>query len=133
MNQPQTMATPLKGTLASMPELNEGEIYIGAFINADGTGTHCILLPKEQEFEPDTWQNQMAKAALIGADLPTRAELVIMYEQFPSEFKKTWHWSNTTDRDGDQWAWFHTFGNGDQDYYDKTHELRARAVRRVLF
>lgn len=115
------------------PELNEGEIYIGGFIHADGTAHHCILLPKEHDFEPDTWQNQMAKAALIGADLPTRAELVIMYEQFSNEFQKSWYWSNTTDRDGEQWAWYQYFGNGDQHNFNKGSVLRARAVRRVLF
>jgi hypothetical protein len=73
----------------------------------------------------------MAKAALIGADLPTRAELVIMYEQFPSEFKETWYWSNTTDRDGDQWAWCQGFDYGYQLIYGKDNELRARAVRRL--
>lgn len=111
------------------PELNEGEIYIGAFINADGTGHRTILLA--DDYEPDTWQNQMAKAALIGADLPTRAELVTMYEQFPEQFQKTWYWSNTTDRDGDQWAWYQSFINGYQYFNFKNHEKRARAVRRI--
>ncbi len=111
------------------PELNEGEIYIGAFINADGTGHHTILLA--DDYEQDTWQNQMAKAALVGADLPNRAELVTMYEKFPEQFKKTWYWSNTTDRDSDQWAWYQHFINGYQTSYTKLSELRARAVRRV--
>ncbi len=115
----------------NQPELNEGEIYIGGFIHADGTGHHTILLPSD--YDPAPWKTQMERAAAENSDLPTRAELVIMYEQFPNEFQETWYWSNTTDSDGDQWAWFQDFITGNQINTTKFRELRARAVRRVLF
>lgn len=112
-------------------ELKEGEIYIGGFINADGTGHHTILVPGD--YEPDTWQNQMNRAAEQNVDLPTRAELVVMYEKFSNEFKETWYWSNTTDKDTAEWAWSQHFYGGYQGSNYELTELRAHAVRRVLF
>lgn len=112
-----------------LPETKEGEIYIGAFINADGTGHHTILLP--DDYEPDTWQNQMAKAALTGADPPNRAELVTMCEKFPALFKKAWYWSNTTHQDTTERAWCQYFGNGGHDDFSKSFEFGVRFVRRI--
>lgn len=113
------------------PELKEGEIYIGAFIHADGTGHHTILLPGDYDDAP--WQEHMNRAAAESADLPTRAELVVMYEQFPDQFQKTWYWSNTTHKHETEWAWCQHFLYGYQSNGSKDYELRARAVRRVLF
>ncbi len=112
-----------------LPELNEGELLIGGFVDTDGKGYWCVLLAGD--YERDPWQHQMAKAALVRADLLTRAELLTMYEKFPEQFQKTWYWSNTTDPDGDQWAWIQFFHNGDQSNDSKRSELRARAVRRI--
>lgn len=131
MNQPLPETVQAAAIATNLPELKEGEIYIGGFIHADGTGHHTILLPGD--YEPATWKKHMERAAAENSDLPTRAELVVMYEQFPDEFQKTAYWSNTTDRDGEQWAWYQTFFYGYQYYYFKSLELRARAVRRVLF
>ena len=127
----QVAEIPAKPTTlqVTMPELKEGEIYIGAFINADGSGHHTILLPGDYDDAP--WKTHMARAAADNADLPNRAELVTMYEQFPEQFQKTWYWSNTTDRDGAEWAWFQHFHYGHQYFNDKDCELRARAVRRL--
>lgn len=131
MNQVAEATTQPAAMQITKPELNEGEIYIGGFIHADGTGHHTILLPGD--YDPAPWKDQMERAAADNADLPTRAELVVMYEQFSNEFQETWYWSNTTDRDGEQWAWYQYFGYGHQDLSSKRYELRARAVRRVLF
>lgn len=112
-----------------LPEPKEGELLIGGFVDETGKGYWCALL--DGGFEKDTWQNQMAKAALTGVDLPNRAELVTMHEKFPEQFQKTWYWSNTTDRDGDQWAWSQNFDDGHQLSNHKFNELRARFVRRI--
>lgn len=115
----------------TIPETTDGEIYIGAFINADGTGHHTILIPGDNE--DAQWQEQMDWAKSKGGDLPNRAELLTMYEKFSFQFEKSWYWSNTTDRDNAAWAWFQNFDYGFQYRYNKDYELRARAVRRVPF
>lgn len=113
----------------TIPEIKEGEIYIGAFIHADGTGHHTILLPGDYDDAP--WQAQIDRAAAENADLPNRAELVTMYEKFPEQFQKSVYWSNTTHRDSDKWAWYQYFLYGNQGNDGKHYELRARAVRRL--
>lgn len=114
-----------------LPPLAEGEIYLGGFVNANGDVTHTILLPGDNDGA--SWQAQMDWAKRVGGDLPTRAELVIAFEQHADKFKKTAYWSNTPDADPDYsgWAWYQTFGNGGQYYDPQGSEFRARAVRRL--
>lgn len=131
MNQVAEIPAQPTAMQITLPELKEGEIYIGGFIHADGTGHHTILLPGDYDDAP--WKEHMNRAATDGADLPNRAELVTMYEKFPEQFQKTWYWSNTEHRDDAEWAWYQYFRYGSQYNFNKFYELRARAVRRVLF
>ena len=113
----------------SKPELNEGEIYCGAIINAHGSGHHFILLPdNKDEIE---WQDAMDWAKEIGGDLPNRVEQAILFDQFKDLFKKEWYWSNTQHASDSAYAWFQNFYTGHQHYWTKTYQLRARAVRRL--
>ncbi|WP_107311320.1 DUF1566 domain-containing protein [Burkholderia metallica] len=114
-----------------LPTLAEGEIYLGGFVDTNGDVTHTILLPGEND--RGTWQAQMEWAKSRGGDLPTRAELVIAYEQHRDLFEKAAYWSNTPDDDPDYagWAWCQTFSIGSQYYGRQSNELRARAVRRL--
>ena len=52
----------------SIPALNEGEIYVGAIINPDGTGNHIILLPGDND-EPSADQNDSNHADFSFEDL----------------------------------------------------------------
>lgn len=115
-----------------IPPLAEGEIYLCGFVNANGDVTHTILLPTEHD--PASWQDQMEWAKGLGADLPTRAELVVAYEQHREQFQAAAYWSNTQDDDPEYsgWAWCQCFDDGGQYGYDEFSELRARAVRRVV-
>lgn len=115
-----------------LPELADGEIYLCGFVNANGDVTHTILLPAEHD--PAPWRDQMEWAKGLGADLPTRAELVIAYEQHRDQFQAAAYWSNTQDDDPEYsgWAWFQYFGSGGQYGDDEGYTLRARAVRRVI-
>jgi hypothetical protein len=114
-----------------IPPLAEGEIYLGGFVNTTGDVTHTILLPGDSD--EASWQAQMDWAKSIGGDLPTRAELVIAYEQHRDQFQKDAYWSNTPDSDPGYsgWAWFQNFLYGYQGYYPQGYEFRARAVRRL--
>jgi hypothetical protein len=114
-----------------IPPLSEGEVYVGAIGNKAGDFYHVVLLPGDND--DATWQAQMDWAKSIGGDLPTRAELVIAYEQHRDQFKKDAYWSNTPDTDTGYsgWAWCQDFLIGSQTSYDKRYKLRARAVRRL--
>lgn len=116
-------------TKITFPDLAEGERYLCGTVNADGTITHSILLPGDNDAA--SWQEQMAWAKSIGGDLPTRAELVSAYETMPEEFRSDWYWSNTQHVSVSEYAWFQHFVNGTQYYSYAGIELRARAVRRL--
>jgi hypothetical protein len=111
------------------PELNEGDIYVGAIINADGTGNHIILLPGDND--DANWQKQMDWAKSIGGDLPTRAEQNLLFEGFREQFQSDWYWSNQQHAEVAGCAWYQCFINGSQHSRNAHYELRARAVRRV--
>ncbi|MDR9052112.1 DUF1566 domain-containing protein [Burkholderia multivorans] len=114
-----------------LPPLADGEVYLGGFVDKNGDVTHTILLPGDND--RGTWQEQMDWAKSVGGDLPTRAELVIAYEQHRDLFQKAAYWSNTPDDDPDYagWAWYQDFSYGSQDVIHQGCEFRARAVRRL--
>ncbi|WP_186107305.1 DUF1566 domain-containing protein [Burkholderia gladioli] len=114
-----------------LPPLAEGEIYLCGFVNANGDVTHTILLPGDND--DASWQAQMDWAKSIGGDLPTRAELVIAYERYRDQFRRSIYWSNTPDTDPGYsgWAWCQTFHDGLQLSDPQSNEFRARAVRRL--
>ena len=115
-----------------IPPLAEGEIYLCGIVNAAGDVTHTILLPTEAE-KRLSWPDAMDWAKSLNADLPTRAELVIAFEQHSSQFKEAAYWSNTADADPEYagWAWYQYFVVGNQFSRQQRNELRARAVRRL--
>lgn len=114
-----------------LPPLAEGEIYLCGFVNAAGDVTHTILLPGDND--DASWQAQLDWAKSIGGDLPTRAELVIAYEQHRDQFQAEAYWSNTPDTDPGYsgWAWCQDFSDGFQGINRQLSKFRARAVRRL--
>ena len=116
-------------TKITLPPLAAGERYLCGIVNADGSITHSILLPGDND--PADWKTQMAWAKSIGGDLLNRAELVIAYETMPDEFKKQAYWSNTKTASAG-WAWYQRFDYGAQFIIRQYVQLRARAVRRLV-
>lgn len=111
-------------------ELKEGEVYIGAIINADGTGNHIILLPDDKTL--GNWQEAMDWAKDKGGDLPNRVEQALLFNQNKDLFEEDWYWANTTVEGSADWAWCQAFLIGGQLTSIKVNGLcRARAVRRV--
>ncbi|CAB3644416.1 DUF1566 domain-containing protein [Trinickia soli] len=132
--KPRTTYAPFSQTendMKQIPPLAEGEIYLGGFVNANGDVSHTILLPGDNDAA--TWQEQVDWAKSIGGDLPTRAELVIAYEQHRDQFQQTAYWSNTPDTDSGYsgWAWYQDFYYGRQGSHPQGYRFRARAVRRL--
>ncbi|WP_232438324.1 DUF1566 domain-containing protein [Burkholderia ubonensis] len=115
-----------------LPELNEGEIYVGRISNTAGELHHVILLPGDND--DATWQVQMDWAKSIGGDLPTRIEHLVLLANHRDQFESTWYWSNEPDTDPDcsGWAWCQDFYDGGQRISRQSGELRARAVRRSI-
>ncbi|VWD01870.1 hypothetical protein BLA17378_05294 [Burkholderia aenigmatica] len=115
----------------SIPQLAEGEIYLGIITNTAGEQHHVVLLPGDND--DATWQAQMEWAKSIGGDLPTRIEMLFLLENHRDEFERDAYWTCQPDTDPGYsgWAWYQYFGNGDQDDDVQTNELRARAVRRL--
>lgn len=115
-------------TRFTQPELKEGEIYVGAIVNPDGTGNHIILLDGDND-DAD-WNTQMEWAKSIGGDLPDCVEQAFLFKHHKDQFQKDWYWSNTLHEDT-RFAWRQGFSYGHQ-YDGYTYgQFRARAVRRV--
>lgn len=116
-------------TNVTPPDLKENETYIGAIINPDGTGHHIILL--DGEIADSDWPSAMKWAKEQGGDLPSTAEMILLYENHAEKFKKEWYWSNTQNASYPASAWLQYFTNGTQSNYYTNYNNRARAVRRL--
>ena len=113
-----------------LPELNAGEIYVGAIISADGTKRdHIILLPESKD--KINWKDAMDWAKSIGGDLPNRCESALLFATMKDHFEKEWYWTNEQHADDSDCAWVQYFYNGLQYNGLKLPEFRARAVRRL--
>ena len=113
----------------NIPELADGEIYVGCIGDAAGNLHHVILLPGDND--DATHEAQLEWAKSIGGDLPTRTEQAILWANHRDQFKKDWYWSNEVPHAESGWAWCQNVDGGYQIITPKNYELRARAVRRV--
>ena len=112
----------------NLPELAEGETYVGCIGDALGNLHHVILLPGDND---DTHEAQLEWAKSIGGDLPTRIEQAMLWANHRDQFKKDLYWSNEIHHAESGWAWCQHFYGGGQYGDIRVNELRARAVRRV--
>ena len=116
-------------TILQLPMLDDGEVYIGAFVSADGQHKHhTILLPFDCDDAP--WDEHMAWAKDQGFDLPNRLELLMMWLTMRDRFQKAAYWSNEAHHADSSCAWFQYFSIGGQLLSLKSAALRAVAVRR---
>lgn len=113
----------------NLPELSEGETYVGCIGDALGSLHRVILLPGDNS--PAKHEAQIEWAKSIGGELPNRVEQAMLWANHRDQFKKDWYWSNETHHSESGWAWYQDFRLGYQDDGRKTTELRARAVRRL--
>ena len=104
-----------------------GGTYAGIIRSVNGApDQHLVLL--DGEAEAVTWDAAGSWAASQGGELPTRAEQRILQANLTNQFKPDWYWSS--EQAGPSFAWLQYFGYGYQDYYYRSYEGRARAVRR---
>ena len=112
-------------------ELRQGERYAGLILDDQGKPSHhLVLLPGEAEDK--TWEQALAWAAEQGGELPTRAEQSLLFANLKGEFQGAYYWSSQAHETNSSWAWCQHFTNGNQGYYRKDREFRARAVRRLV-
>ena len=111
--------------------LKAGEIYAGILLgNRGAPDQHIILLPGYEK--SIKWVGAKTWAKKIGGELPTRREQSLLFANIPEEFEPGYYWSSEQYAGCESSAWFQRFGDGDQNYYHKNYELRARAVRRLI-
>lgn len=105
-----------------------GGIYAGMTIHNDQLA-RLVLLPDAAE--DITWNDAVIWISTVGAELPTRQELITLYQNLNSEFERDWYWSGEHHKATADFAWHQTFVNGNQLYYHKSYAGRARAVLRL--
>ena len=116
-----------------IPALAAGERYAGIVIDLDnGQPTHHLVLLPEQPTERLSWDDAMAWAASIGAELPTRQEAALLFANAKTAFEPAWHWTSEQYAGDASTAWFQHFVDGGQDTSDEGYKGRVRAVRRFL-
>ena len=133
------MSTTIAGTTAAavfyraIPALAPGERYAGIVIDPDnGQPTHHLVLLPEQPADRLTWDEAIAWAASIGAELPTRQEAALLYANLKPALEPEWHWTGEQYAGLASGAWLQKFVDGLQDYGVKGYKGRVRAVRRFL-
>ncbi len=116
------VATPVVPTIG---QPFEGGIYAGLTIH-DETPMRLVMLPDEFI---GTWKQALAWAKKLDAELPTRMDLLAMWNN-ARDGLEGWHWSSEENASVPDSAWCQSFDDGGQ--YDDLKDVRcrARAVRR---
>ncbi len=112
----------------TMPELRDGERYVGAIITP-AYMRHTILLPGDND--PASWPAQMKWAQSIDGVLPDCVEGALLHATMKDEFQGEWYWLCELHVSTFDYAWYQDFGYGTQGDNDKGFKFRARAVRHV--
>jgi len=96
----------------------------------DGVANTLGLIASQHDYPAAEWAHSLQIGAFSDFYLPSRRELRLLWVNVPELFADGYYWSSTQySRDS---AWFQDFSVGDQYLNDKSYELRARAVRRLL-
>lgn len=104
-------------------------IYAGITTGPDGA-PYALLLLDDKPAKGLIWDDAMAWASGLGADLPNRVESALLFANLKSNFESRWHWTN--EQYSRDYAWTQLFDGGSQSTTDKSFEGRARAVRRLI-
>lgn len=116
---------------AATIELHPGERYAGPVLDADGRIKHHLVLLPERPEQRLSWQDAMAWAEGIGAQLPDRQEQALLFANCKPHMKQVWHWSCQEDEEDASSAWDCCFDDGNQTSTHKSCELSAVAVRLI--
>ena len=112
-------------------ELQPGERYAGAVLNAAGQVKHHLILLPARPDKRAPWQAQVDWAASAGGTLPDRQEQALLYANCKDALPPVWCWSSETHEDSASYAWCCHFYVGSQYYDIKRFEGSAVAVRLI--
>ena len=119
-------------TLSKLPAIGaplEGGSFAGITTQPDGTHCAVVLLPA-QGTDLD-WSAAKAWAAEQGGELPSRPVAALLFANVKAQLRQRWHWTGETNEYDASYAWLCSFSYGDQDYYHKSYEGGAVAVRLI--
>lgn len=102
-------------------------IHIGRTLE-DNEPANLFLLPGEFK---GTWGDARAWAEKQGGVLPSRIDMLVLWNRARDQFKQEAYWTGEEYARSAGYAWCQDFSYGNQGSYDKGTELRARAVRRL--
>jgi hypothetical protein len=94
-------------------------------------GDHALVLLPDAAAKRLTWDKATKWAESLEASLPTRNEQAILFGNLEDRFEAAWYWSCEQYAGDESFAWYQSFGYGNQYYGHKGNALRARAVRRL--
>jgi hypothetical protein len=124
------------GAVANIEEITWGGVGTeesGALSEFDGLSNTRALISSSTDHPAAQWAAGLTIGEHSDFYLPARRELNLLYANVPELFEKVWHWSSTQFAGNSITAWVQYFGDGHQSLTHKTSELRARAVRRLVF
>lgn len=113
-------------------ELPPGERYAGPVLDEAGQIKHHLVLLPERPAQRVTWQDAMAWAEGIGAQLPDRQEQALLFANCKPHLQPGWHWSCQEDEEDASYAWRCHFYYGGQYGDLKSFDGSAVAVRRLI-
>lgn len=119
---------------AEWPE--QGGVYAGALIGAKGAPDYLLIVGPEHDGFLN-WKDAKAWAAKVevGAHrdftLPDRRDSTALFDRVRSLFQQSWYWTSEQLAGTSDYAWYQYFSDGNQSFWRKGDDLRARAVRKV--
>lgn len=116
--------------LPSLRDALEGGTFAGVLTMPDGTHVAVVLLP-ERPAQHLSWQDAIAWAEGIGAQLPDRQEQALLFANCRDALPEEWCWSRQEDEEEASYAWFCLFNYGYQNITLKSFEGSAVAVRLI--
>ena len=127
-----TTATTTIHLPAATIELRPGEHYAGPVLDETGQIKHHLVLLPDRPAQHVNWQDAMAWAEGIGAQLPDRQEQALLFANCKPHLQPGWHWSCQEDEEDASYAWGCGFGGGGQVSLHKRFEDSAVALRRLI-
>ena len=112
-------------------ELEPGEHYAGAVLDADGNHMHDLVLMPQRHGERLSWKAALDWAEEVGGALPTRQEQSLIFANCKPHLEGVYHWSCEEYEQNASSAWRCHFSYGYQYHDHKHNELAAVAVRRL--
>ena len=103
----------------------EGGTFAGITTSKSGMHHAVVLLPDHGT--ELAWKKAMNWAKKLEAELPSRPIAAMLFHNLKDKLQPGWHW--TSEEDDASCAWICTFSNGDQNYFHKSYECSAVAVR----